>query len=284
MKRFFGIGCTIALLCGCGQSSTSAPNSTAATANQQQADSIGDLPPQDEPLMSAGGDGLTDSLSAGRLSASQTAFGRLCDAYVKGDGDAWSRAEQELLSLGSSIEPTLVAAITTGAKHERELAAMMLAQIDVRSDEAKTALKLALQDESSLVCSNAALALCAMGDRSAELLQTVEKLLSDAAPEGRETGAMLVGNLGSEATELVPTVSGLLGDDEETVRNAAARALGLLGPLSSKYVENLRAVAISDPSTDVRASAEQAINQISDSSLQPGSGSVIPAGGEASDR
>lgn len=276
-------GLMLAAFVGCSDTNPD-PVETARPGSNSQAEQLGagdvmaQLPEQTEPLMSADGTDLPVTTVSQPVEVMPTtdAFTKLCNAYTSTNGEAWAAAEKELLALGRETEPTLVSALSAGATHERELAAMMLAQIGADSNEARKALKAALKDESTFVQSNAVSALCACGDQSEELMTAVAALLKQDEADGRVMGAMSAANLGGAASELLPAIVALLTDETTEVRQAAAEAIGAIGTSDANTIQRLRAVASSDTNESVRSAADAAVAQIGG---QPASDSdVVPAG------
>jgi len=275
---------TVVVFVGCGQANTdpvetARVDSSAGGAREPGADDvIASLPEQSEPLVSAEEAGLPATLVSQQSVAAPTndAFTKLCDAYASSNAEAWAQAEKELLAIGRETEPTLVAALATGATHERELAAMMLAQIGADSDDARQTLKAALKDESTFVQSNAVSALCACGDQSEELIAALSSLLQQEDADGRIMAVMSAANLGGAASDLVPSIVRLLEDSDAKVRGAAAEALGSIGTDDTVIVGRLKRLARSDVDEAVRTAAAGAIATIGGQPARDGD--IVPAG------
>ncbi len=269
---------------GCGQANTdpaetARPESSSGGSDELNADDvIARLPEQSEPLVSAEESGLPVTPVSQQSVAEPTndAFTKLCKAYASGNAEALAQAEKELLALGRETESTLAAALTTGATHERELAAMMLAQIGADSDDARQALKAALKDESPFVRSNAVSALCACGDQSEELIAALSFLLQQEDTDARIMAAMSAANLGGAASDLVPSIVRLLEDSDAKVRGAAAEAVGSIGIDDDATVARLKALASSDEDEAVRTAAGGAIARIGGQPARDGD--IVPAG------
>ncbi len=243
---------------GCGGSTTS-PDPESSVRTDSASPESGGLPEQSEPPVSASVDPPMVTAPVPVEPQEETAFDRLCKAYVSGDGDGWAAAEKELLEAGHDATPALVAALKDGAEHERELAASMLAQTGAISPQAKAALTAALDDESTFVRANAVAALCATGDSSPGLMKVINELLAREDTDSRLMAVVSIGNLGEKAESFVPALTRMLDDAEEKLRQAAVTTLGRIGPTGESAIEKLESIAADDPSPETRQSAATAI-------------------------
>lgn len=274
VRKLVGTFVVVLSVAGCGGGDTPAPSPPSSNSDVAVDNTI---PEQSEPLVSASGQNVvTDISSAPAPEPPPTPFERLCTAYASGDGEAWSKAEQELLKQGASATPSLVAALKQGAAHERELAASLLAQIGSITPDARTALVAALKDESMFVRSNAAATLCAIQDSCPELVETLRDLMRQDDKDNRVMAASSAGNLGARAVELLPELKALLDAPEVAVRIAAAQTLGQFGKAATPALEKLEAIAAADTDDTVRTSVVEAIASIKGEPPK-GSGLVIPA-------
>jgi len=85
--------------------------------------------------------------------------------------------------------------------------------------------------------------------------------LADSDSRVRELAAQAIGAIGPEASPAVPALIALLGSAEEGSRNSACIALTGIGPRARAALPALRN-ALSDPSPDVKRSAQRAIDTI----------------------
>ncbi|MFK7821109.1 MAG: HEAT repeat domain-containing protein, partial [Planctomycetaceae bacterium] len=257
MVREFAAGLVAVTLVisGCGESKVPATSVTISMESEEPT-----IPEQDEPLVTATTEQPTVVVKLNQdASPPETAFDRLCKAYTTGDADGWAAAEKEILDAGSAATPSLVAALTDGTEHQRELAASLLAQTGAISPPAKAALRKAISDESAFVRANAVAALCAIGDVFPELIATIEELLGREEQESKLMAIMSLGNLGPAAASLVPKIIPVLDDSNSELRRAATAALGQIGAEGKVALEKLQVLAADDPDAEIRQSATNSI-------------------------
>ncbi len=226
-----GVVLGIVAVGGCADSDRE-PELADLSAGSDISDSQPLVPPQDEPVVSASADGVVpDTLAAETAETGHAAtFRRLCEAYVASNASEWEKAEAELLSSGTAAVPALSAALTSGALHERELAASLLVQLGPTSAEAKSAIARGLSDESAFVRANCAAALAGAGEVTPELIGALERLLTEDDRDGRLMAATSAANLGSAAAPLLPALRQLTsGDPDDELTRQATRAVEAIG-------------------------------------------------------
>jgi uncharacterized protein (TIGR02996 family) len=161
--------------------------------------------------------------------------------------------------IGPSAVPALAAALRDESGHVRRQAARVLQTIGPGAVAAVPTLIAALQDDIAEVRVNAETALGKIGAGAVEALSTA---LQDHNANVRRGAAWALDGIGRNAVKAIPTLIAALRDEYEVVRCGAASALGRIGPRATAAIPALASLRQGDPDSDVRAAAQQAIEQI----------------------
>ncbi|MDZ4686786.1 MAG: HEAT repeat domain-containing protein, partial [Planctomycetaceae bacterium] len=222
-------GAVCVALLGCGKKDTPPASGSASTPAPSVTASSVEALPDLQPVPA-----IVDTNQNTQADADARAvFDRWVAAAAANDPEAWTKAEQEMQTLGATAVPALVAVLEEGPPLAREMAVMFLAQLGPQAEPAAAALAELLDDESALIRVNAAGVLTTFDGAPESVVTTLTALLSDADPNIRTTAAGCLGNIAELAPPAINRLIVSLDDPEPGVRAAAATTLSRSGSKAS---------------------------------------------------
>lgn len=174
------------------------------------------------------------------------------------DSKAWEAAQQQLVALGPSAVPVLLAGLKSENAVARETAATVCALTGAEDVRIQTALVQCLSDEVSFVRANAAAALAQVPEYQPQVMSTLTDLLADSDPQLRRMAAANLGSFGAEASAELPKLTAVLTDDDSEVVTPVIQLLGRIGPLAVDAVPQLQKIAF-EQDGELKQAAEQAL-------------------------
>ncbi len=172
------------------------------------------------------------------------------------------RAVKQLAEFGPQAHPAvypLITALQDPSTVVRRNVALALGKIGVGAGESISALTQLLEDRDWTVRANAAFALGSMGEAAASAVPTLIHLVDDVNWEVCANAIKSLGQIGSAAHSAIPVLNRALRSENEIMRNNTALALAEIG---SAAVPTL-VEALTDKDKLVRRSAVFSLSRIS---------------------